>query len=162
MEGSAPDQYVSESIFSDVSYVINAEAMTAEADLMVRIVHEDGRTPIVISEKLAVRVSDEGHTSVPELGLPINPIILPDNEIMVQELHRQALMRTQTALNQSFDQWRHELLIQARGAETEERRVEYYVAYILTDPANRKPSYQESIDGLLGIFDATRLLRSAP
>jgi tetratricopeptide (TPR) repeat protein len=160
LEGEYVSPYRLEPIFSDISYNVDTEAVTAEVDLVIRIDHEDGRTPIILSEKLVHRVIEESHASVPELGLPANPMVLPDSESMLQELHRQALLRARTALDQSYAQWRQELLIQARHAKMEEKRVEYYVAYILTDPAIGKPSHQESVDGLLGIFDATRVLLS--
>lgn len=146
--------------YGHATYPVKTETFFAEALLSLRIEHEDGRNPIIISEKLLSRRSDEAHDAVPQAGLPEDLLVLPPREVLFQEIHGQALVLAQTAIDKSFEQWRQELLIEARQAETEENRVESYVAYILTGLAQSKPEQQESIPTLLGILDAARVLRS--
>lgn len=146
--------------YGHATYPVKTETFFAEAVLSLRIEHEDGRNPIVISEKLLSQKSDETHDAVPQASLPEDPLVLPSREVLFQDVHSQALVLAQTAIDKSFEQWRQELLIEARQAEAEENRVESYVAYILTGLAQSNPEQQEAIPTLLGIFDTARVLRS--
>ena len=149
---------VEEDVYSTLNYEVITHTVRGSLDVSGRVEHPDARERVPFESVAGVSASDDTHPAHPIADVMSDPLQLPTNSSLAANLHGQAAQFVYTAVNQSLQVWRRQVLEEAFESEDEGQRVHLYVVYVLLDPTEVDPQVTAEIARLRGVPDAVSVL----
>lgn len=151
-------QFEDEPVYSDLSYTVTVHRRTGEADLLAKLEHADAREPLTVERGLQITATDEEHTAYPQAGVSADPLELPTQAALADELVDRATADLVALIQQSFDGWRARLFEKAVGLADARQRADTMVVYVLTAPGQVRPEAAQQLADDTGIVDSAQVL----
>ena len=154
------DPMIEVDVFSNLDYVVTHYDLLATSQIELRVLHEDGRPPIVVREPLGRRAQDDEHAEHAIAGVRADPLDLPPEQDLVDTMWGDGVTLTMGAIGQSLQAKRADLLQEAFALQDDGARAHLYVVYILLDPRQVDPQVVAELASLRGIPDSVKVLSS--
>lgn len=151
-------QFIEEDVYSDLNYPVNTHRISGKSAFKFQISHDDGRAAIPDEGVIAVSASDDEHAAYPIANVPQDPLDLPGEASLTQDLYAKATSLAFNVVNDSLQGHRQALLERAFATEDQGERIHMYVIYILLDPTQVNPQVTAEIDSARGIPDSASVL----
>jgi len=151
-------QFKEEPVYADLVYTVTTHTLRGRAALQGAIEHSDRRPKLPIAADLAVEAHDDEYPPQRTANLPGDPLQLPSNDDLANQLIGQAIERTAAAIVESHAGYRQALLQRGQTAASDGERINAYVIYCLADPGAVDAATVNALAQLSGIPDATAAL----
>lgn len=151
-------QTVEEDVYSTLDYEVITHTVRGSLAVRGRVEHPDARERVPFELVAGVSASDDTHPAYPIASVMSDPLQLPTNASLEAHLYGQAAQFVFTAVNQSLQVWRRQILEEAFESDDEGHRVHLYVEYVLLDPTEVDPQVIAEIARLRGVPDAVSVL----
>lgn len=149
-------QTVEEPVYSEHQYAVKIHTLTAKIQVQLEFsgLHDEKK-----SIPLEVSVSDETHPPQPSMtGVGADPLTLPSDEALAEDLLADALAATNNEILRVFDEWR-EREAQKALDEPGTRRLDSLVRVLVRDLERADQRVAGEIKSLSGIPDAVSAIR---
>lgn len=152
------DQTTEEDVYSDLEYTVTTHTLSGRASVKLTLTHEDGRERKQLDQAVGISASDSTNAAHPIANVSEDPLELPSEQALSQDLRVQAANLSWGLINESLQQRRQQLLDEALKTTDDDARMHLYAVYILLDPTNVNPQVTADITSARGIPDSTRVL----
>ncbi|MBN2359770.1 MAG: hypothetical protein JXR83_09975 [Deltaproteobacteria bacterium] len=151
-------QFKEEPAYSSLVYTVTTHTLRASAALRGTIEHADRRPELPLAADLVVEAQDDEHPPQRTAHLAGDPLQLPSQTDLANQLYGQGSERLAAAILESHDGFRQALLRRGQTAPSDGERIDAYVIYYLADPGAVDPATVNALAQLSGIPDAPAAL----
>ncbi len=119
--------------YSNYAYADTNHTISVSAPVQI-VAHRDGMSYNYFIDRLVIEHSDCTHPAHPVAGINEDPLVLPDEEAIGDELINDVITRTKSAMSREFLKHQEQIRNKANGEISPEKKMESLIACAMLDP----------------------------
>ena len=149
---------IEEDVYSDLEYTVTTHRRVAQLPVRITVLSEGRQAPLESSFVAETFASDEEHAAYPIADISADPLDLPSDNALLDELEASASASALALAEQAFELHRRAVLDQGFTQSEEGKRLHFYVVYMLMHPELVDERVLQEIHTARGIPDASRVI----
>jgi tetratricopeptide (TPR) repeat protein len=157
-KAASTEQFKQEPVYSNHSFTITTQVLTATVQAKAKLEHTDGRPALSLDQPLSAMAEDDTHAAQSVAGVAEDPLSLPGKDELAGGLYAQSAPTVGQLVADSFAGYRQGLLEQAGAATDPGEQLELLLRYVIVDPQYADAKIVADVFALSGVPDAAALL----